>query len=205
MHLITNKLEVKSDDFFVERDLGIFSGVEYIPFRSADFIAELTALIYVSPTLSGAIEKLTDFAVGQGWQLLNEVQSLQAGVPKAIEYTEQETDAMSKWLAEPQNAAGETLYEVVKKLVFLISLLAMPFAKSRKRIQVSVFMHMKQKTFALEKAITELLRPSDFVSIGIAAKRLCPYQDTQIWTKVRRLFIGQNTHLVTTIGGCQNG
>ena len=73
MRLITNKLEVKSDDFFVERDLGIFSGVEYIPFRSADFIAELTALIYVSPTLSGAIEKLTDFAVGQGWQLLNEV------------------------------------------------------------------------------------------------------------------------------------
>jgi hypothetical protein len=41
MHLITNKLEVKSDDFFVERELDIFSGVEYIPFRSADFIAEL--------------------------------------------------------------------------------------------------------------------------------------------------------------------
>lgn len=142
MHLITNKLEVKSDDFFVERDLDIFSGVEYIPFRSADFIAELTALIYVSPTLSGAIEKLTDFAVGQGWQLLNEVQSLQAGVPKAIEYTEQETDAMSKWLAEPQNAAGETLYEVVKKLVFSYFAYGNAFCEiTKSNTSISIYAH----------------------------------------------------------------
>lgn len=142
MRLITNKLEVKSDDFFVERDLGIFSGVEYIPFRSADFIAELTALIYVSPTLSGAIEKLTDFTIGQGWQLLNEVQSLQAGVPKAIEYTEQETDAMSKWLAEPQNAAGETLYEVVKKLVFSYFAYGNAFCEiTKSNTSISIYAH----------------------------------------------------------------
>lgn len=116
MHII-NKASIKTDDLFVDRDIEMNVG-EYVPFRTPDFIDELTGLIYVSPTLSGAIEKLTDFTIGQGWQLLDQMQGLQSGVKSHIEYSDQEVAALSLWLDQPQNAAGETLYEVVKKVVF---------------------------------------------------------------------------------------
>lgn len=142
LHLVTNKSVVKTDDFFVERNFNVFSGVEFVPFRNGEFIEELTALIYVSPTLSGAIEKLTDFTIGQGWQLLNEVQTLQVGGKAVIEYTDEEVTALSEWLSAPQNAAGETLYEIVKKLVFSYFAYGNAFCEITKtKKSISIYAH----------------------------------------------------------------
>ena len=93
-------------------------------------------------------------------------------MPKAIEYTEQETDAMSKWLAEPQNAAGETLYEVVKKLVFSYFAYGNAFCEiTKSNTSISIYAH-ETRDLRPQKSNDRIVTTFGFCSIGIVAKWL---------------------------------
>ena len=142
---ILNVSKVKSEDFFVERSAQIdviYDSEKYIPFRHDGFLDELVGLIYASPTLSGCVEKLTDFTVGQGFTLLSEQQTLQAGLTRRNDLTEPEAYALTDFLSLPQNAAGEMLLDVIQKVAFNLWGLGTAFVEvTKSKASIAIYCH----------------------------------------------------------------